>query len=209
MATSAHAVTDTELRTEAADFGMWIFLTTETLFFGVLFFGYLISRIHFSAVFAAASRHTDLLLGTLNTGVLLTSSLTMAFAAANAESARKRPASRLLAATAVLGVAFLAIKAFEYYVDYAHHLVPGIDFAFAAPHAVGAAAFFWWYFAMTGTHALHLLIGIVIVLVMVYRLHRATRTDASLSLQITGLYWHFVDVMWIFLYPCLYLVART
>ena len=106
-------------------------------------------------------------------------------------------------ATGQVGV----VKAFEYDVDFAHHLVPGIDFEFAAPHAVGAVAFFWLYFAMTGTHALHLLIGIVVV--MAYRLHRATRTDASLSLQITGLYWHFVDVVWIFLYPCLYLVART
>ena len=160
-------------------------------------------RIHSSI--SSSSHATDLVLGTANTAVLLTSSLTMALAAASAKTGRKSAAFRFLVGTALLGLAFLAIKSIEYYVDYAHHLVPGVDFVFAMPHAVGAAAFFWLYFAMSGIHAVHLLIGIVVVLVLACRLWQATRTDPSLSLQVTGLYWHFVDVVWIFLFGILYL----
>ena len=192
----------------AASLGMWIFLTTETMFFGVLFFAYVIARATFPDAFAQASRHTNLLLGTTNTGVLLTSSLCMALAARSATLCQRKASTWLLLATAVLGAAFMAIKLTEYGLDYREHLVPFVDFAFDPRYARGAYIFFALYFTTTGLHLAHLSIGMGIVLTMAWRVfHR--RPNAAEETETTGLYWHFVDIVWIFLYPCLYLVART
>ena len=136
MVTARHRAgpfSDWKQERESADLGMWVFLSTEILFFGVLFFGYLIMRLRFPTAFGAASRHTDLVLGTLNTAVLLTSSLTMALGVRAAALKWRRGAAGLLGATAAFGVAFLIIKAFEYHAEYLHHLVPGGGFHFDAP----------------------------------------------------------------------------
>jgi cytochrome c oxidase subunit 3 len=192
----------------AASLGMWIFLTTETMFFGVLFFAYAVARATFPDAFAAASRHTNLFLGTTNTGVLLTSSLCMALAARSATLRQYKASTVLLLATAVLGAAFMAIKLTEYGLDYREHLVPFVDFAFDPRYARGAYVFFALYFTTTGLHLAHLGIGIALVLTMAWRVfHR--RPNAAEETETTALYWHFVDIVWIFLYPCLYLVART
>lgn len=197
-------------RAHSMAFGMWVFLTTETLFFGVLFFAYLVMRLAHPAGFAAASRHTDMLMGTLNTAVLLVSSVTMALAVEAATLGRARLASRLLAATMVLGVVFLAVKGYEYRREYVEHLWPGGGFRFDGVHAASAQTFFWLYFVMTGFHALHLAIGIALLGFMAWRLARnAAVAPSAAAIDNAGLYWHFVDIVWIFMYPALYLVSRS
>jgi cytochrome c oxidase subunit III len=197
-------------RRQTMELGMWVFLTTETLFFGVLFFAYLVMRLAHPEGFAAASRHTDMLMGTLNTAVLLTSSVTMALAVEAATLGRARLAARLLTATLLLGVVFLAIKGYEYRREYVEHLWPGAGFRFDGSNAAGAQTFFWLYFVMTGFHTLHLVIGVALVGFMAWRLARGgLGAQPAASIDNAGLYWHFVDIVWIFMYPALYLVSRS
>jgi len=208
-ATHAAQFDDAGQERHAASLGMWTFIATEVLFFGVLFFGYSLGRAHFPAAFAVASRHTNLVLGTLNTAVLLTSSFTMALAVRASALRAHRLAARLLLATALLGLVFAGIKLTEYALDYREHLVPALDFAFDPAHYRGALLFFWLYFATTGLHLLHLSIGVVLVLGFAWRLRRDADPRRAGQVEIVGLYWHFVDIVWIFLYPCLYLVSRA
>jgi cytochrome c oxidase subunit 3 len=198
----------------AATFGMWVFLATEVLFFAPLFFGYLYVRTHFPEASSAASRHTDMLLGTINTALLLTSSLGMALAGALRRAGQCKPSAWLLCATAALGLAFLAIKGWEYRAEFGAHLFPGAGFApsDARTGALrgGMELFFVLYFAMTGLHALHLVLGFMACSVMAIALMRnAARFASAERVELLGLYWHFVDVVWIFLYPLLYLVGRS
>jgi cytochrome c oxidase subunit 3 len=186
-----------QVRNTSAEVGMWVFLATEVLFFSVLFFGYLITRIHYPEAFAAASRRTDVVLGTLNTAILLTSSLTMALAVRSPELRATRAMRGWLAATFTLGAIFFAIKMVEYAHDYREHLVPWLSFDFPGPQAEGARLFFLLYFVMTGAHAVHLLVGLSLLAIV------------RKKLDVVGLYWHLIDIVWIFLYPLLYLVART
>ena len=200
---------DAAQQAEAASLGMWLFLATEMLFFGVLFFAYGVARVRYPDAFAAASRHTNLLLGTMNTAVLLTSSFTMALAVQTAQARRLRASALLLVLTAALGLAFAGIKLTEYALDYRGHLVPVLDFAFEPRYAQGALMFFWLYFATTGLHLVHLSIGVAIAIVFAWRCARRSGTRLPEQVETAGLYWHFVDLVWIFLYPCLYLVSRT
>src|SRR5689334_18107717 len=177
-----------ERREDAARLGMWIFLGTEILFFGPLFAAYTYGRIHFGDAFAEASRHTNVVLGTINTAVLLTSSFTMAMAVEARRVDALKLARRLLVVTALLGVVFLAIKGFEYYEDWREQLVPALNFAFDAAHRGGAELFFFLYFLTTGLHALHLTIGIGIVLVMArFFTHEAREGKGIESVEVTGL----------------------
>ncbi|MGB7480384.1 MAG: cytochrome c oxidase subunit 3 [Burkholderiaceae bacterium] len=194
----------------AASLGLWVFLATELMFFGPLFFGYAYGRSHFPQAFAAASRHTDVVLGSINTALLLTSSVTMACAAAARGHDARRAAAWLLWATAALGACFLALKGVEYAHDWRDRLFPGVRFAFGDAHAGGAEIFFFLYFATTALHALHLTIGIVVVCLFALALRRrATEFASAERIELAGLYWHFVDLIWIFLYPILYLVGRS
>lgn len=195
---------------QAGTFGLWIFLATELMFFGPLFFGYVYGRTHEAAGFAQASRHTDVVLGTINTAVLLTSSLAMA-AAVDARRAGAVNAARwLLWITAALGIAFLAIKGAEYRSEWSEHLFPGAAFSFPGEHGRAVEFFFFLYFATTGLHAIHLAIGIGIVCVFAWKLQSSSTAFASDErIELAGLYWHFVDSVWIFLYPILYLVGRS
>jgi cytochrome c oxidase subunit III len=214
---SAHVAPEFANHTQqslAAVFGTWVFLATEVLFFAPLFFGYLYVRTHFPDASAAASRHTDMLLGTINTALLLTSSLCMALAGALRRDGKSRAAAWLLTATAVLGLAFLVIKGWEYHTEFGEHLFPGAAFAPADAHDParrgGMQMFFVLYFAMTGLHALHLALGIVACVTLAVGLARGARRFASTEhMEVVGLYWHFVDLVWIFLYPLLYLVGRS
>ncbi|MBP0588321.1 cytochrome c oxidase subunit 3 [Paraburkholderia sp. LEh10] len=196
---------------EASMLGMWTFLATEVMFFGPLFFGYLYGRSHFPEGFAAASRYTDVTLGTINTAVLLTSSLLMAIAVQARKVGAVRLAARMLFFTAALGIVFLVIKGTEYWKEWHERLVPAAGFAFPEPrHADAAQLFFFLYFGMTGLHALHLIIGVVMVVGFALALARAERELAKPErIEVVGLYWHFVDIVWIFLYPLLYLVSRS
>jgi len=201
---------DAERRRQSSELGIWVFLASEVMFFGALFAGYAVSRFNFGAAFAAASRHTDIVLGTLNTAVLLTSSYTIAAALQALKTGKRDLSCRLLLATAALGLGFLAIKGIEYRKEYVEGLVPWLDFRFDPRDANGAALFFYLYFVMTGIHALHLTIGIGLVLVMASRVHLNTLSAQYVApLETSALYWHLVDVIWIFLYPCIYLIART
>jgi cytochrome c oxidase subunit III len=195
---------------DSARLGMWIFLATEILFFGVLLFVYGLSRTRYPEAFAVASRRTDVVLGTLNTAMLLTSSFTMALAVRAGELQLAQAARRWLYATAFLGAAFLTIKGIEYQKDYTDHLVPMLNFHFDAAHARGAEAFFGLYFASTAVHAFHVLIGLFIIVLFARALPGEEGVAfSSLRIEVLGLYWHFVDVVWIFLYPLLYLVSRA
>jgi cytochrome c oxidase subunit III len=198
------------IQREASTFGIWVFLASEALFFGALLLAYTVSRVSHPEAFAAAARETNVWLGTLNTAILLTSSLTMAVAsqAAQEEStARGRLPASCLALTAVLGLAFLVVKGFEYAEDVGKGLVPGAHFAL--PQAA-SQLFFALYWILTSVHAVHLTLGIVAVSRLAIRGWRAPgRLAGSPQVEVTALYWHLVDVVWIFLYPLLYLADRT
>jgi cytochrome c oxidase subunit 3 len=195
---------------KASDLGMWVFLATEILFFGALFVAYTATRVHDPQAFAIASRLTNLTLGSINTGVLLTSSLMMALAVRSTKLGLRRASIAFLLATAALGTAFLGIKFTEYYLDWRDHLVPVIDFAHTGPHAGGVENFFYMYFFMTGVHSIHLIIGIVTMLVLAWMAKRRDFSpDYFTPVELGGLYWHLVDIVWIFLYPLLYLVSRS
>ncbi len=198
----------------ARTFGMWVFIASEFLFFAPLLLGYLYLRVAYPQACAAASRHTDFLLGTANTAVLLTSSFLMALAGHAAKGGRRPRAARLLLAVAALGAVFLAVKGFEYRSEFQAHLFPGAGFrpghAGHPQDLPGMELFFLLYFALTGLHALHLTVGILACLALAWLLRRPPSAGLSNeAVELAGLYWHFVDLVWIFLYPLLYLVGRA
>jgi cytochrome c oxidase subunit 3 len=207
---SAHAAhfESHEHQRDSAELGIWIFLTTELMFFGPLFLGYAILRLSFPDAFAAASRHTDAVIGTLNTAVLLTSSLFVALASRSTQIGRRRAAMWCLWITALLGTVFLALKAVEYFNEWREHLMPWLGFQFDPELAHGASLFFLLYFAMTGLHAVHLMIGIGIMAWFASRLRTHDPATMATRIEIGALYWHFVDAIWVVLFPLLYLVGR-
>lgn len=185
-----------------ARFGIWIFIASEVLFFGALVMAYAFVRALHPGAFAAAARETDLWYGAPNTAILITSSFTMAMAARAADLGLGRLAARCLAATAALGTAFLVVKGFEYREDLAEHLLPGQDFKLAQP----AAQIFWsFYWAATAIHAVHLSIGIGLVARLAWLLGRGKLAPRSPQIEVTSLYWGFVDIVWIMLFPLIYL----
>jgi cytochrome c oxidase subunit III len=227
--------------------GMWVFLVTEVMFFGGLFTAYMIYRNSAPHTFAVASNHLSLWLGGINTGVLLTSSFSMALAVYSAHHQNARNLVLFLIATIVLGVAFMGIKAYEYYQKYRDELMPVAGLEFKAEQLVEqnepgleqveaitpgtgshpsiesvagagtpgfdrgkAQIFYCLYFAMTGLHFLHMLIGVVFLLLFLRLAAKGTFTHGNfVPVEILGLYWHFVDVIWIFLFPLLYLIDRS
>jgi cytochrome c oxidase subunit 3 len=206
----AHHFDNLEQQKEASTLGMWVFLGTEVLFFGGLFLAYSIYRSWYPEAFAASSHTLDLTLGAVNTVALITSSLTMALAVHAAQLGDRKKLMLFLVATMVLGAVFLGIKAIEYADKFEHHHVPGLDFHFEeGALAREAEIFFSLYFVMTGLHALHMVIGLGIMLWMLWWAWDGTITrDYASPIEISGLYWHFVDIVWIFLFPLLYLLGR-
>jgi cytochrome c oxidase subunit 3 len=193
---------------DGATLGIWVFLASEVLFFGALFLTYTAARLANQEAFAAAGRETNIVYGTLNTAILLTSSLTMAVASQAAEKGLfRRLTLWCLAATAALGLAFLVVKGFEYREDIEKHLVPGAHFALKqAP----AQIFFAFYWLVTVVHAIHLSIGIALVARLTIRGWRDPDFLAeNPQVEVTALYWHLVDLVWVFLYPMLYLPGRS
>lgn len=198
-----------ERQRDAGKFGIWVFLASEALFFGALMLTYTVCRIDHSDAFAAAGRETNIWYGTINTAILLTSSLTMAIASQAAAAGRefRRLVVSCLASTAAFGLAFLVLKAFEYKEDIDKHLVPGAQFAL---HETGAQLFFGLYWLVTGVHAIHLTIGIVLVIrLALLEYFSKLQLDENPEIEVTALYWHLVDVIWIFLYPLIYLPGRV
>ena len=203
----AHQFDSAEQQHSAAQLGMWVFIAQEILFFGGLFLGYTYYRVAYSAAFVQGSHHLDITLGAINTAVLIASSLTMALAVHNAQLGNRRAQVLFLVLTMMLGTVFLGIKTIEYGHKFHEHLVPGPDFRFEGdPHA---QIYFSLYFLMTGLHALHMIIGIAILAVLTWLAWRGSYgRDYYSPVELTGLYWHFVDIIWIFLFPLLYLIGR-
>ena len=193
---------------EASTLGMWAFLATEVLFFGALIAAYFNYRIWFGADFIAAARMTKVALGTANTAVLLTSSACMAMAVSSFEAGSKRAPPLWLAATAILGLVFIGIKATESWLEYQEHLVPALNFDFPRYGGV-TEIFFIFYFCATGLHAVHLLIGISIVAWLAWAIGSGRIRPGGSTTRLIGLYWHFVDIVWIFLFPLIYLAGRS
>jgi len=198
---------DLEQQRETAELGMWVFLMTELLLFGGLFTAYTVYRSSYPQTFALASHELSAPIGTINTAVLLVSSFGVAL---SVHGARVNGRKRLLAGLAVallLGIVFLVLKGYEYHDHYVHHQVPGLDFVWTRPQPEQAQVFFFLYFLMTGVHAVHLIIGIAIVTVLWFQSYRRRYSPEYYTpVEVGGLYWHFVDVIWIFLYPLLYLI---
>jgi cytochrome c oxidase subunit 3 len=204
-----HHFDDPEQQLDAAQSGMWLFLATEIMFFGGMFIGYTVYREAYFKVFAEASNHLDIWLGGINTAVLICSSLTMALAVHAAQMGRRKSIVWFLLLTMILGTLFLGIKFTEYYHKHEEHLIPGFDFLFPDGDSGQAAIFFSFYFAMTGLHALHMIIGLALLVYLAVQARRGRFSDLYFTpVEITGLYWHFVDIVWIFLFPLLYLIGR-
>jgi cytochrome c oxidase subunit 3 len=205
----AHHFDNLEQQAEAASLGMWVFLLTEVLFFGGVFLVYTVYRHMYHDAFVVASQSLDVTLGTINTAVLIGSSLTMALAVHAAQTGSKRLIQIFLILTLVLGCIFLGIKGVEYAHKFHEHHVPGPYFQFDAKYAREAQIFFSLYFVMTGLHALHMIIGIGVMLVMLWKASQDQFSpEYYVPIEVTGLYWHFVDIVWIFLFPLLYLIGR-
>jgi cytochrome c oxidase subunit 3 len=220
---------------EAAVLGMWTFLLTEILFFGGLFMAYMLYRIWYHDAFVAASSSIVLFWGALNTVVLIASSLTMALGVRASQTDRPRATVGWLLATILLGCVFLGVKVIEYADKFEHRHVPGADFVWAEPghepaadRAAGAATeqaldaaeaarlqqhtqiFFSLYFTMTGLHALHMIVGVGLMAVITWMAWKGKFSSAWYTpVEMSGLYWHFVDIVWIYLFPLLYLIDRS
>ena len=198
---------------EASFFGMWVFLITEIMFFGGLFTAYIIYRTGHQEAFALASNELSVQWGAFNTVVLIGSSLTMALAVWAASGGRRKATVGFIIATIVLGSVFLGVKAIEYSHKYHEHLVPGPNFDtshFPAAMADSVHMFFNLYFLMTGLHALHMIVGIGLLIWLAILAGRGRFTPENHNLvEGIGLYWHFVDIVWIFLFPLLYLLGRN
>jgi len=214
-----HHFAEPQQQRDSANLGMWVFLATEVMFFGGLFCAYLVYRTKYFGDFGAASKSIDALLGGTNTAVLICSSLTVVIAVWAAQTARKTLLVGMLALTMLFGLAFLGIKAKEYKDKFEEHHVPGASFSFdhvPIPGRPGeyanpkhAEIFFALYFVMTGLHALHMIIGLGIFAWLLLMAWKGRFTPAyHTPVEIGGLYWHFVDIVWIYLFPLLYLIDR-
>jgi cytochrome c oxidase subunit 3 len=198
---------DIDRQREAVSFGMWVFLVSEMLLFAGLFAGYAIYRGIYANDFLAGARHCDIVFGTINTALLMSSSLTFAIASRAAKADFGKVALRLLLATLLLGLIFLVVKGFEYSEDISRHLLPGTDFALRGK---GAQIFFSFYWLMTSVHALHVTGGLIAILrLIVNGKQNPAWLKGSSSVEATALFWHLVDVIWVILYPLLYLSGRA
>jgi cytochrome c oxidase subunit 3 len=213
-----HHFADMDQQRDAASLGMWLFLGTEVMFFGGMFCAYLIYRLWYYNEFAAGSRSISLLLGTINTVVLICSSLTVALGVRAAQMGKRKLLVILLLLTMLFGLAFLGIKGIEWYQKYEEHHIPGSTFSaenliqeYPGIHIdpQHEQIYFSLYFALTGLHALHMVIGLGIFTVLTFYAWKGKYSPEYYTpVEIGGLYWHFVDIVWIYLFPLLYLIDR-
>jgi cytochrome c oxidase subunit 3 len=220
LANEAHAHAETlalreqfdtaEQQKDASTLGMWIFLVTEIMFFGGMFLAYTIYRSTFPAVFALASSSLNVYIGAANTVVLLCSSFTMVLAVRAAQLGQRRAIVIFLILTLILGGIFLGVKAYEWNEKFQEHHIPGPSFHLEGTNEQGhAQLFFSLYFAMTGLHALHMVIGAGLLIFFIFKARQGIyNADYNTPVDLAGLYWHFVDIIWIFLFPLLYLIDR-
>ena len=220
-----HHFATVDQQREASNFGMWLFLLTEIMFFGGMFTAYLIYRNWYYPAFVAGSHWMVIWAGTLNTTVHICSSFTMAMGVYSAEMRNRKALLRYLSATLLLGFIFLGIKAYEWHNEWVEHHVPGLnfstsDFTHVDPRfpqdkplsqdmADKTQAYFSLYFLLTGVHALHMVIGVSILMFLIFQAWGGAYTTGHMTMiENFGLYWHFVDIVWIFLFPLLYLISR-
>lgn len=211
----AHQFDDAEQQKEASALGMWAFLVTEVLFFGGLILAYTIFRNAYGMAWMAGSHELDVALGGANTAILICSSFTMAMAVHCAQLGQRDRIVLFLVLTLLFGGAFLGVKAKEYGDKIEHHLVPGANFEYHGEfidqvNPRNVELYFFLYFAMTGVHAAHMVVGALLLVVWLIPTARKGRYTADYYSPVEnfGLYWHFVDIVWIFLYPLLYLIGR-
>jgi len=206
----AHHFDDLDQQHKAGQLGMWLFLVTEIMFFGGLFAAYAIYRHLYPVAFAEGSHHLDMYIGTFNTIILIGSSVTMVLAVHAAQTGNRRAIVLFLILTILLGGVFLGIKAYEYHHKWTEGMIPGEGFRHVGKQDPGhVQMFFIFYFVMTGMHALHMVIGVGLLAAAIYVVVKGKVTPRHYAqVDIAGLYWHFVDLVWIFLFPLLYLVDR-
>ncbi len=205
----AHQFDDMAQQTEAAHLGMWLFLSTEILFFGGLFAAYTVYRVTWPRAFAAGSHELMMWAGAADTAILLVSSFFVALAVHAAQTGSRRLLTFCLLTAAGIGACFLVLHGYEYYRDFAEHHVPGKGFRFegSAPDNK-VQLFFILYFCMTGLHSLHVIIGVAMLAIMAFQANRGKfSTHYYNPVEIGGLYWHFVDTVWVFLFPLFYLIS--
>ncbi len=202
-----HHFTTADQQADATKIGMWLFLVTEILLFGGLFVGFAIMQSLHREAFVAAHHHLDRLLGFINTVVLLTSSYTMVMAVHSARTDRRKRVIIYLLLTLICAGVFLGIKYIEYSHKFHEGLLPGRFYSHQGDAVPGQFMFFSFYFMMTGLHGIHILAGMVVI---AWVLRRAIRGDFShgyfTPVDMVGLYWHLVDLIWIYLFPLLYLI---
>lgn len=195
-----------EQQRETATVGMWVFIVTEIMLFGGLFTAFAVYRLSFFRAFEIGSKDMKFWMGALNTAVLICSSFTMALAVYSAEMGRRLRVIFFLACTIIIGLLFLAIKFTEYYLHYQDGRVPGLNFHAVGPNPGHEQMFFVFYFIMTGLHATHMIIGIGLLSVMILRtLAGSISAGYHTPIDNIGLYWHFVDVVWVFLFAIFYI----
>lgn len=205
-----HQFETLEQQHEAATLGMWVFLVTEVMFFGGLLMAYLLYRVWYPEAWSEGSLELDIRLGGFNTVVLIASSLTMALAVRAAQTGAHKVTVRWLLLTMALGLTFLVVKFFEYEHKWELNHIPGPNFVFEGPHARQVEIFLSLYFGLTGLHAIHMVIGVTLLSVITWMAWRRRFTPEWYTpVEMSGLYWHFVDIVWIFLFPLLYLVDRV
>ncbi len=210
-----HHFADMEQQQETSTFGMWMFLLTEIMFFGGLFCAYLVYRASYYQAFVEGSQKMNIWLGTANTAVLICSSLTMALGVRAAQTGKRTLMVFLLLVTILFGLGFLGIKGIEYHEHWENHEFPGTNFHFQTidkqppTDPQHTEIYFSLYWAMTGLHALHMVIGVGLVSwIVIAGLRRAYTPSYFTPVEIVGLYWHFVDLVWIYLFPLLYLISK-
>lgn len=204
-----HHYAEANQQREAATLGMWVFLVTEVMFFGGMITGYLAYRYAYPEAFREASIHMLVIAGTLNTALLITASLFIAFAVHAAREDNRKLLVWCLIIAMFLGVCFLSVKGYEYWDHWVEHKVPGPTFQWDGPDPRHAELFFVLYFFLTGFHALHMIIGVTAVGIIAWFAYRGRYTpEYHNPVENVALYWHFVDIVWIFLYPMLYLIGH-
>lgn len=209
--TLRHHFENAEQQKDASTIGMWMFLVTEIMFFGGLFMAYIAYRGAYPDAFAAGSEKLNIVYGTFNTLVLICSSLTMAMAVHSAAIGKKNLIVLFLILTLILGGIFLGIKAVEYHDKYLGHEIPGANFNPEIDNKnvslPNVSLYFALYFGMTGLHAMHMIVGVGIIIFLIFRAAKGAYTPQwHTPVELFGLYWHFVDIVWIFLFPLLYLI---
>ena len=218
--TVIHAVHEPELRhhfddraqqLHSATLGMWVFLITEVMFFGGMFGAYTVYRNVYPDAFASTSQFMNVTIGAINTAVLIFSSFTMVLAVRSAQLGQKKALIAFLVLTLILGCVFLTLKYVEYHEKWVDHHIPGPWFQYAdARYFHQAQILFFLYFAMTGMHAIHMIVGAGMLITLIVMAARNRFSSAWYTpVEMIGLYWHFVDIIWIFLFPLLYLVGHT